>query len=42
MKDYGRRERRIFLNPPRSRGIWLFVVAAVLISLEYWLRPFWH
>lgn len=42
MKDFGWHERMMFLRPARSRGIWLFVVAAVFVSLEWWLRPLWH
>ena len=35
MRDYGKRERAAFLNPPRSRGVWLCAFAVLLIAAEY-------
>jgi len=42
MKDFGRKERMLFLNQPRSRAWWIFAAAAIGLTVEYWLRPLWH
>ena len=38
MKDFGRRERTLFIHPRRSRGIWIFVSAVAGLAAEYALR----
>lgn len=38
MRDYGRRDRMIFLHRPQSRAFWIFVAAVIGLSIDYWIR----
>lgn len=38
MKDYGKRDRDVFLHRPRSWGLVIVLAAVILLAADYWIR----